>query len=83
MHDRLRFLNVFPPPDIEKDACKQFMGIVAFSLTMLPSKLLDKIQIEDSIVPRCADIFAQSFSERVGSVETGVEVRIEKLSSPE
>src|SRR5271170_987248 len=59
------------------------MGVIALSLTVLEPKLLDKIQIEDSIVPGCADIVAQSFSERMGCVETGVEVRIEKLSSPE
>jgi len=59
------------------------MGIIAPSLTMLEPKPLDKAQIEDSIVPGCADIVAQPFSERVGSVEAGVEVRIEKLSSPE
>ena len=59
------------------------MGVIALPLTMLEAKLLDKTQIEDSIVPGCADIVAQSFSERVGCVETGVEVRIEKLSSPE
>jgi len=59
------------------------MGVIALSLTMLDPKSLDKTQIEDSIVPGCADIVAQSFSEWMSSVETGVEVRIEKLSSPE
>src|SRR5580704_2595671 len=58
------------------------MGIVALSVTMLESKLLEKIQIEDSIVPGCADILAQSLPEWVSSIETGVEVRIEKLSGP-
>ena len=59
------------------------MGVIALSLTMLEPKLLDKTQIEDSIIPCCADIVAQSFSEWVGGVETGVEVRIKKSPGPQ
>ena len=59
------------------------MSVIALSLTMLEPQLLDEIGIKDSIVPGRADIVAQSFSERVGCVETGFKVRIEELSSPE
>src|SRR5580704_1117663 len=82
MDERLRFLDVFSPPDIEQNACEQFMRIIALSLAMLEPKLLDKIQVEDAVSPSGADIVAQSFSERVGSVRARVKIGIEQVSGP-
>ena len=79
----LRLLDIFSPPDIEENAREQLMGIVALPSAMLQAKLLQKIQIEYSVVPGSADIFAQSRSQWMRVVETGLKVRIEQVPGPQ